>query len=291
MIAFLKRLMGAGQLPDKLSYEEARAILEASKVSAQRALAARADTEPEMLYYLAETGDETIRREIASNPATPAKADRILADDVDPAVRSELARKIGRLLPDLLASERERVCELTLQTLQRLANDQLPRARTILAEEIRALDCVPTEIILRLAHDAEEKVCAPILEYSPLLSDNDLLEIIATARAQNALAAIAKRRGVSESVSDAIVASLDIPAVAALLTNPNAHVREDTLERSSTTRRRSRPGTARSPCARTCRCARSAVSPVSSALRCSNSSANAMASTTKRRPISTGAYG
>jgi uncharacterized protein (DUF2336 family) len=32
-------------------------------------------------------------------------------------------------------------------------------------------------------------------------------------------------------VSEAIVASLDIPAVAALLTNPNARVREDTLER------------------------------------------------------------
>jgi uncharacterized protein (DUF2336 family) len=230
MIAFLKRLMG-GQLPDKLSYEEARAILEASKASAQRALAARTDAEPEMLYYLAEHGDETIRREVASNPATPAKADRILADDVDPSVRSELARKIGRLLPDLLASERERVCELTLETLQRLANDQLPRVRAILAEEVKALDCVPKEILLKLAHDAEEIVCAPILEYSPLLSDNDLLEVIATARAQNALAAIAKRRGVSESVSEAIVASLDIPAVAALLTNPNAHVREDTLER------------------------------------------------------------
>jgi uncharacterized protein (DUF2336 family) len=230
MIGFLRRLVGM-QLPDKLSYEEARAILEASKLSAQRALAARADAEPEMLYYLAENGDETVRREVASNPSTPAKADRILADDVDPSVRSELARKIGRLLPDLLISERERVCELTLETLQRLANDQLSRVRAILAEEIKALDCVPKEILLKLATDAEEMVCAPILEYSPLLSDNDLLEIIATARAQNALAAIAKRRGVSESVSEAIVASLDIPAVAALLTNPNARVREDTLDR------------------------------------------------------------
>ena len=231
MIAFLKRLLGARELPEKLSYEDARAVLETHHRSAERALAARADAEPEMLYYLAEKGDEATRRAVASNRTTPAKADRILADDVDPSVRFELARKIGRLLPDLLASERERVCELTLETLQKLADDQLPRVRAILAEEIAGLDCVPKDIVLKLANDAEETVCVPILEYSPLLSDNDLLEIIATARAQSALAAVAKRRGISETVSDAIIASLDIPSVAALLANPNARIREEAIEK------------------------------------------------------------
>jgi uncharacterized protein (DUF2336 family) len=231
MMAFLKRLLGARTLPEKLSYEEARSVLESHEQASQRELAKRADAEPEMLYYLAANGDEATRRAVAANPATPAKADRILADDVDPAVRAELARKIGRLLPDLLASERERVCELTLETLQKLADDQVPRVRAILAEEIAGLDCVPKEVVLKLARDAEETVCVPILEYSPLLSDNDLLEVIATARAQSALAAVARRRGVSETVSDAIVASLDIPAVAALLANPNARVREEALEK------------------------------------------------------------
>ena len=231
MMAFLKRLVGARQLPEKLSYQEARAVLESRERSAQRELASRADAEPEMLYYLAGNGDEATRRAVAANPATPAKADRILADDVDPSVRSELARKIGRLLPDLLASERERVCELTLETLQKLADDQVPRVRAILAEEIAALDCVPKDVALKLAQDAEAMVCVPVLEYSPLLSDNDLLELIATARAQSAIAAVARRRGVSETVSDAIVASLDIPAVAALLANPIARIREEALEK------------------------------------------------------------
>jgi uncharacterized protein (DUF2336 family) len=231
MIAFLKRLLGARELPDKLSYEEARAVLESHGRSAQRELAARTDAEPEILYYLAGNGDEATRRAVAANPATPAKADRLLANDVDPSVRSELARKIGRLLPDLLKSERERVCELTLDTLQRLADDQVSRVRAILAQEIAALECVPKAIALKLAHDAEEMVCVPILEYSPLLSDSDLLEVIATARGQSALAAVARRQGVSEKVADAIVASLDIPAVAALLANPNARIREDAMER------------------------------------------------------------
>ena len=231
MKAFLKRLVRARALPNELSYEDARAVLESREQAAQRELAGRADAEPEMLYYLAANGDQATRSAVAANAATPAKADRILADDVDPSVRQELARKIGRLLPDLLVSEREHVCELTLETLQKLADDQVPRVRAILAEEIAGLECVPKDVILKLARDAEETVSVPVLEYSPLLSDADLLELIATARAQSALAAVARRRGVSEAVSDAIVASLDIPAVAALLANPNARIREDTIEK------------------------------------------------------------
>ena len=231
MKAFLHRLVRARGLPENLSYEDARAVLESREKTAQRELAGRADAEPEMLYYLASNGDQETRRAVAANAATPAKADRVLADDVDPSVRQELAQKIGRLLPDLIASEREHVCRLTLETLQKLADDQAPRVRTMLAQEIAGLACVPKDIVLKLAHDAEETVSVPVLEYSPLLSDADLLEVIATARARNALAAVARRRGVNETVSDAIVASLDIPAVAALLANPDARIREDTIEK------------------------------------------------------------
>ncbi len=228
--SLLKRLFRKKELPKKLSYEEARAVLESHKETLEQELAARPDAEPEMLYYLAERGGDAARKAVAANPATPAVANRFLVDDVNPEVRAELARKIGRLLPDLLADEREHVCALTLETLERLAADQLPRVRAILAEEIKELDCVPKDVIDALARDVDETVSVPILEYSPLLSDTDLLEIVATARAQGALAAVARRRGLSETVSDAIVASLDIPAVAALLANPSARIREDALE-------------------------------------------------------------
>jgi uncharacterized protein (DUF2336 family) len=231
VIGYLKRLLGTKELPPELSYEDARAVLETHKDRLERELAERADAKPEMLYYLAERGAPATRRKVAANPSTPAAANLVLSTDVDPDVRAELARKIGRLLPDLLASERDRVCELTLQTLQRLASDQLVRVRALLAEEIKSLDCVPKPILLMLAHDVEEAVSVAIIEYSPLLADNDLLEIVESARAQSALAAVARRRGVSENLSEAIVASLDRAAVAALLANPNARIREQTMER------------------------------------------------------------
>jgi uncharacterized protein (DUF2336 family) len=73
-------------------------------------------------------------------------------------------------------------------------------------------------------------VSVPILEYSPLLSDADLMEIIAEGKVHAVLAAIARRRPLSANVSDAVVSSLDIPAVSALLANPDAAIRERTLD-------------------------------------------------------------
>ena len=216
--------------PEKLSRDQVLEILEEREKSAHHELAARTDAGPDVLLYLATKGAAVIRRAVAANMGTPAQANRLLADDEDDEVRVELARKIGRLMPDLDKEESEKLRALTIETLEKLANDQLPRVRAILAEEIKSLDCVPKKIIRRLAVDLEMIVAAPILEYSPLLSDADLMEVIATAKASAALTAIAKRKFLSANVADAIVTSLDVPAVAALLANPDAKVRADALD-------------------------------------------------------------
>src|SRR5208337_4187658 len=93
-----------------------------------------------------------------------------------------------------------------------------------------SLDCVPKYVIKALARDVEI-VAAPILEYSPLLSDADLIEIISTAQASYALLAIAKRKPLRPSVADAIATALDVPAVAALLMNSGARIRNQTLDK------------------------------------------------------------
>ncbi len=105
------------------------------------------------------------------------------------------------------------------------------KVRAILADEIKRLDCIPREVALRLAKDVDALVSAPILEYSPLLSDADLMEIIAGGQVSKALAAIARRRPLSDDISDALVQSLDVPAVASLLTNPDARIRKETMDR------------------------------------------------------------
>ena len=217
-------------LPDQLSREEILRILEKETPQARAALANRADAQPEVLYFLAAEGAPDARRAVAANPKTPAQANRLLVQDDDDDVRVELARKIGRLLPKLTAEANYRLRGLTIETLELLARDQLARVRQALAEEIKSLDCVPKHVIDALVRDVE-LVSAPILEYSPLLTDADLIELISSAQARHVLVSIARRRSLSANISEAIVEALNIPAVAMLLQNSSAEIREQTLEK------------------------------------------------------------
>ncbi len=211
-------------------YRQARRILEAGTADERRTLAADEATHPEVLYYLSQDEDKTVRRLVASNPATPSKTDLFLSRDEDEDVRIELARKIARLIPGLTDRENSRLKERTLKMLEDLADDTLPKVRAMLSEELKHSRTIPPALARRLAKDVEEIVSCPILEYSPLLDDDALKEIIAAGITKSALTAIARRSPVSEDIANDIAASLEIPAVAALLANPDAAIREETLD-------------------------------------------------------------
>jgi len=194
--------------------------------------AIRDDDLGEALFeYLAEHGAPATRKAVAGNKMVPAHINRLLADDKVEEVRAELAVKIARLMPGLDARESVEAIALTIATLDALAKDSAVKVRAILAEEIKHMDCIPHDIALRLAHDLEEIVAAPILEYSPLLSDTDLVEVIAAGKVQKTLNVIARRKNLSEKVSDALVQSLDVSTVASLLVNADARIRKETMDR------------------------------------------------------------
>lgn len=232
MLTWLKEKLGAGSdRHRRMSYEEARTALETHASRLREQLAGQEGVEPEVLYYLATDASPLIRRKVAANPSTPQQANKLLCSDNDDDVRCEIARKIGRLVPGMEDSETNRVRDLAIDVMERLARDSLPRVRAILAEEIRSSSRVPSYIVRQLANDLELIVCAPVLEYSPLLSDADLIEIVAGAQIEGRATAIARRKQVSEHLSDSIVATMDVSAIAALLSNPNAQIREEALDR------------------------------------------------------------
>ena len=90
---------------------------------------------------------------------------------------------------------------------------------------------MPADIVGRLARDVDLIVAAPVLGYSPLLEEDDLLEILAATEADGVAAAVARRSVVSSRLADAVAETEDVPAVAALLANENAQIREETLDR------------------------------------------------------------
>ena len=217
--------------PDGMSPVEALALLEKHALVAQHDLATRTDAGEDVLHYLAKNGAPATRRAVAANPGASARSNRLLADDVESGVRVELARKIGRLFPGLLEVEQKQLRDLTIATLERLARDQEVAVRAMLSEEIKHLDCVPKRVVKRLAKDEELSVCVPVIEFSPVLEDKDLIELVTAARASSVLTAVARRKKLSGNVSDAVAARLDVPAISALLANTDAAIRTKTLDR------------------------------------------------------------
>jgi uncharacterized protein (DUF2336 family) len=219
---------GQGKPP---SYEAARAQAAHSDPAVRRGLATRTDLPPEILYYLAEDSDPEVRALIAANATAPRHADLLLARDAEPDVRAILAGKIARLAPALDAETQDKLHRMAYEALEILTRDQITRVRQIISEAIQHVAKAPPDMVRRLARDSEIVVAGPILQFSPVLTDADLLEIIGEGPIGGALAAIAKRRDLREDISDALAACDDVDAITALLSNASAQIREETLDR------------------------------------------------------------
>jgi len=215
----------------KVSYEEARELVQHEDKDVRRELAGRDDIKPEILYFLASDNAQEVRHAVAVNSSTPRHADLILATDADAEVRVGLAEKIALLAPGLTADEQDTVRRITYEALEILARDQVTLVRQVIAETLKDVADAPPEVIYRLACDAELVVSAPVLEFSPVLTVWEILEIIASKPVSSALSAISRRRDLGESLTDAIAATEDVDAVAEMLANPSAQIREDTLNR------------------------------------------------------------
>lgn len=212
-------------------YAEAKQVARNPDPAVRRALAARTDVPPEILYYLAEDGAAAVRRAIAANPSTPLQADRLLVTDRDEAVRGELAGKVARLLPGLSPVEMAQARKRVVEMIEMLARDEAVHVRRVVAETLKDVADAPPEVMRRLAQDTELAVASPVLRFSPLLTDEDLIEIIAMGPRAGMLEAIAGRKEVRAPVADAIAGSDDVAAVTVLLANPSAQIREETLDR------------------------------------------------------------
>jgi uncharacterized protein (DUF2336 family) len=227
-VSFFKHWFGGGRT---LSYEQAKELASHHDASVRAELAGRDDLKPEILYFLAEDASVEVRRKVAANTASPAQANLLLAGDGDDAVRAGLAAKIAGLAPGLTAHEQDRLRRMTFEAIEMLTRDQIPRVRQLLSEALKDLVDAPPEVIRRLARDAELVVAGPVLQYSPVLTDDDLIEIISTRPIAGALSAISRRSAVNTRVADAIAATDDVDAIAVLLGNQSAQIREETLDR------------------------------------------------------------
>ncbi len=202
-----------------------------ASIAERTAIAADGATPPELLTWLAGDGAPAVRAAVAANRATPPQAGLLLAEDPDTAVREALARRIGRLAPAAQPESPDRLARMTDAILARLVEDAAVAVRAALADAVAGLPDAPRALILKLAADHALDVAGPVLRLSPLLTESDLLALVAEPPAPITRRCIAGRPALQESVAEAVADSADSPAIAALLGNASAAIREATLDR------------------------------------------------------------
>jgi uncharacterized protein (DUF2336 family) len=187
-------------------------------------------TSPDVLRMLADDPSVKVRASLALNPALPREVIGVLANDSDTRVRSIISSKLIGLTPGLSDPARERMQQDAVANLTALVAEAALRVRTTIAEAVRDMPDGPREIILRLARDPSVMVSEPVILFSPMLTTEDLVALIASGPPSSTLSAVARRPEIGTPVSDAIVESADTAAIKALLGNHTALIREATLD-------------------------------------------------------------
>ena len=189
-----------------------------------------ATTSPDILRKLARDPSVTVRASLALNPALPEEVSVVLAADTDARVRTIIGNKLSTLTPTLPGEAQRRVQSHAVANLTALVADAALRVRASIAEAVKDLENGPRDIVLRLAHDPTVMVCEPVILCSPMLTQEDLVALIAAGPPPSTITAVASRPKIDAKVSDAIVETANTAAIRALLANHTAQIREATLD-------------------------------------------------------------
>jgi uncharacterized protein (DUF2336 family) len=168
-----------------------------------------------------------------------ADVDALLAERV-PERRSDVAAKVAAEIDANRLSDAER--RLAVDILRAMACDAELIVRQAVSASLRRSAELPHDIAIKLARD-DFRVAQPLLESSPVLSDQDLIAVLADCSAQKQVS-IARRSNISEQLAAAVVDTGNAAAVVTLVENETADLTEDIYDR--TLRRYSRFETVKS---------------------------------------------
>ncbi len=154
---------------------------------------------------------------------------RVLNGDANVSERDQLFRNMGQLFA--YVSDRcddDQVAQYD-EVLCHLAELVEVEARAHVARLLAPLERAPGTVVVKLANDTID-VAKPLLEFSNVLSDDDLIDIIGKQTEDHRLA-IAGRPSVAERVGEAIVDHGGPASVLRLVRNASAELGHATLEK------------------------------------------------------------
>lgn len=163
---------------------------------------------------------------MAKKNLTKEVVERLL-EDPSADTRAETTAIIARDFDAgaLSASERQMAEDI----FRMMVKDAEVRVREALARNLKESSGLPHDVAMSLAKDVDT-VALPILQFSEVLTNADLIEIVLSQSPEKQVA-IAKRASVSEDVSSALVDAGNEEAVTSLISNVGAEISEESLQK------------------------------------------------------------
>ncbi len=141
--------------------------------------------------------------------------------------RAETARKVAVTFDNGSMSASERA--VAVDIFRAMLHDAEVRVRQALSESLKESDILPHDVAFGLAQDVSE-VAAPILEFSEVLTDEDLINIVGSQTEEHQVA-VARRQHVSSVVADSLADTHSESVVATLMSNDGAEITEKTFQK------------------------------------------------------------
>ncbi|MCH8037427.1 MAG: DUF2336 domain-containing protein [Proteobacteria bacterium] len=161
-----------------------------------------------------------------SNQLTQDDVAKLMADP-SAEVRAETTAKIAKQFEGEVLSPAER--QIAEDIFRKLVKDVEVRVREALAAHLKNSPDLPHDVAVALARDVDS-VSLPMLKFSEVLTDEDLVEIVRD-QGETKQVAIAQRTRVSSRVADALIDTGNEKAVARLVANEGAKLTEQALGR------------------------------------------------------------
>jgi len=144
-----------------------------------------------------------------------------------PSVRKKIAAEVSSYYKKEIFDDTERA--VACDIIRMLARDVELKVRQTISENIKESKDIPHDVALTLANDVLE-VSLPILEFSTVLNDEDLVGIIRSTKQVAPLIAISKRNNASEIVSGELINTSNEDVVVSLFSNETAKISQGSLE-------------------------------------------------------------
>jgi len=142
----------------------------------------------------------------------------------DEAVRAIAAQRVCRDIRSKVLRDDER--KFARKLLKHISEDSAEMVRRALAVTLKNSPKLPRDVAVKLSGDIES-IAVPVLTYSPVFTDEDLVEVL-KSKAAAKIIAVAKRVSVSDHVARAIIRFGDSHAVAEVAANDGALISEKT---------------------------------------------------------------